>query len=283
MIHRRGVFDHDLFSDEHRFASSARSDYKGADDCPRMRTRPAEASQYKPGSTAEVVLGRIRRMIETGELKPGDRLPAERDLSERFSMSRPSLRAALHSLAGMGLLQFRHGSGTYITEGPPALSEGPLALLASLHGLTDDEMFEARMQLEVGVAGLAAERATPAQLIRMQAEITGMAGAMRDPHAYLVHDIDFHRTIAAASHNPILAALVEMVSNILYRQRQKTVARARDLEPSLAMHRRIYRAIAAHDSDRARAAMNQHLVQTQRARKLEQPAAPAKRAKRQPR
>ena len=221
-------------------------------------------------------------MIETGELKPGDRLPAERDLSERFSMSRPSLRAALHSLAGMGLLQFRHGSGTYITEGPPALSEGPLALLASLHGFTDDEMFEARMQLEVGVAGLAAERATPAHLERMKAEILGMAGAMRDPHAYLVHDIDFHRTIAAASQNPILAALVEMVSNILYRQRQKTVARARDLEPSLAMHRRIYRAVVAHDPDRARDAMNQHLVQTQRARKLEQPA-PPRRAKRQPR
>jgi GntR family transcriptional repressor for pyruvate dehydrogenase complex len=248
-----------------------------------MRTRPAEASQYKPGSTAEVVLGRIRRMIETGELRPGDRLPAERDLCERFSISRPSLRAALHSLAGMGLLQFRHGSGTYITEGPPTLNEGPLALLASLHGLTDDTMFEARMQLEVGVAGLAAERATAAHLVRMKAEIAGMAASLRDPHAYLVHDIDFHRTIASASDNPILAALVEMVSNILYRQRQKTVARARDLEPSLAMHRRIYRAIAARDPDRARDAMNQHLVQTQKARKLEQAAPPTRRAKRQPR
>jgi len=248
-----------------------------------MRTRSAEANQYKPGSTTEVVLGRIRRMIETGELKPGDRLPAERDLAQRFGMSRPSLRAALHSLAGMGLVQFRHGSGTYITEGPPALSEGPLTLLASLHGLTDDEMFEARMQLEVGVAGLAAERATLAHLTKMRAEIDGMAGAISDPHAYLVHDIDFHRAIAAASGNPILSALVEMVSNILYRQRKRTVARARDLGPSLAMHRRIYRAIAARDPERAREAMNQHLVQTQRARKLEGSAAPARRPKRQPR
>jgi GntR family transcriptional repressor for pyruvate dehydrogenase complex len=248
-----------------------------------MRTRPAEASQYKPGSTAEVVLGRIRRMIESGELKPGDRLPAERDLAQRFSMSRPSLRAALHSLAGMGLLQFRHGSGTYITEGPPVLHEGPLTLLASLHGFTDDEMFEARMQLEVGVAALAAQRATLAHLAKMRAEIAGMAAAMRDPHAYLVHDIDFHRTIAAASQNPILGALVEMISNILYRQRRQTVARARDLAPSLAMHRRIYRAIAAGDPDRARDAMNQHLVLTQKARKLESPASPAKRPKRQSR
>ncbi|HMI84803.1 MAG TPA: FadR/GntR family transcriptional regulator [Polyangiaceae bacterium] len=248
-----------------------------------MRTRTAEASQYKAGSTTEVVLGRIRRMIEAGELKPGDRLPAERELAQRFSMSRPSLRAALHSLGGMGLLQFRHGSGTYITEGPPVLSEGPLTLLASLHGFTDDEMFEARRQLEVGVAALAAERATLAHLTKMRAEIAGMAAAMRDPHAYLVHDIDFHRTIAVASSNPILGALVEMVSNILYRQRRQTVARARDLGPSLAMHRRLYRAIAARDPERAREAMNQHLLVTQKARKLEGSTPPVKRAKRQSR
>jgi GntR family transcriptional repressor for pyruvate dehydrogenase complex len=247
-----------------------------------MHTRPADASQYKSGSTVEVVLGRIRRMIETGELRPGDRLPAERDLAQRFSMSRPSLRAALHSLAGMGLLHFRHGSGTYITEGPPVLTEGPLALLASLHGFTDDEMFEARMQLEVGVAALAAERATHAHLAKMRAEIAGMVGAMSDPQVYLVHDIDFHRTIAAASDNPILGALVAMVSNILYRHRRPTVARARDLGPSLAMHRRIYRAIAAHDPAGARDAMNRHLVKTQQARKLEE-TSPPRRPKRQPR
>jgi GntR family transcriptional repressor for pyruvate dehydrogenase complex len=234
-----------------------------------MRTPPDEAKQYKAGSTAKVVLGRIRRMIEGGELKPGDRLPAERELAQRFKISRASLRAALHSLAGMGLVQFRHGSGTYITEGPPLLSEGPLALLASLHGFTDDEMFEARSQLEVGVAGLAAERASAAHLEQMRAEIAGMAAAMRDPHKYLVHDIAFHRTIAAASGNPILRVLVEMVSNILYRERRETVAQARDLAPSLAMHRRIYRAIGDADPERARQAMSQHLIQTQRARKLE--------------
>src|SRR5262245_35974971 len=126
-----------------------------------MRTRPATSRQYKAGSTAEIVRGRIQHMIETGELKPGDRLPPERELAEHFQVSRASLRSALHSIAGMGLLQFRHGSGTYITGGPPVLNEGPLSMLARLHGFTDDEMFEARRQLEVGVAGRAAERATP--------------------------------------------------------------------------------------------------------------------------
>jgi GntR family transcriptional repressor for pyruvate dehydrogenase complex len=218
-------------------------------------------------------------MIETGELKLGDRIPAERDLAERFKMSRASLRAALHSIAGMGVLQFRHGSGTYITDGPPVLSGGPLSMLARLHGFTDDEMFEARRQLEVGIAGLAAERATPEHLAKMLADITGMAEAMNDPQKYLVHDVDFHREIAAASNNPILGALVEMISTILYRQRRETVSHARDLGGSLAMHRRIYRAIASRDGLKAQEAMNQHLIQAQRARQLERPAAAAKKPK----
>jgi GntR family transcriptional regulator, transcriptional repressor for pyruvate dehydrogenase complex len=234
-----------------------------------MRTAGKDSRHYKAGSTAEVVLREIRNMIETGELKPGDRLPAERDLAKRLSMSRASLRAALHSVAGMGLLQFRHGSGTYIKEGPPVLHDGPLSLLARLHGFADDEMFEARRQLEVGVAALAAERASVADLAAMRAEIAGMADALRHPQRYLLHDMGFHRMVAKASNNPILAALVELISTILYQQRKQTVARALDLAPSLAMHRRIYRAIAAGNPARARDAMNQHLDKTQRARRLE--------------
>lgn len=227
---------------------------------------------FKAGSTAEIVLGRIRKMIETGELRPGDRLPAERELSERLKMSRGSLRAALHSLAGMGLLQARHGSGTYITDGPPVFDEGPLSMLAHLHGISDDEMFEARRQLEVGVAGLAAERAELEHLVKMQADIRGMAEALDDPPKYLMHDMSFHRQIAQASKNPILSALVEMVAAALYRERSRTVSRALDLKTSLAMHRRLYKAIESRNAEQAREAMNEHLERAQRSRHLESAA-----------
>jgi GntR family transcriptional repressor for pyruvate dehydrogenase complex len=246
-----------------------------------MRTRP-ESRQYKPGSTAEVVRKRIQHMIESGELKPGDKLPAERELAEHFKVSRASLRAALHSIAGMGLLQFRHGSGTYITDGPPVLDERPLSLLARLHGFTDDEMFEARRQLEVGVAALAAERATPDDVAALQSCIDGMAGAIDNPRKYLMPDVDFHRAVALASKNPILGSLVEMVSAALYRQRSRTVVHARDLVVSLGMHRRIAKAIAAGDSDKARAAMNRHLLAAQRARRLELRRPSASNGKRAP-
>ena len=236
-----------------------------------MSNAPAgNGTAYKTGSTAEIVLSRIRRMIETGELRPGDRLPAERELAERLKMSRGSLRAALHSLAGMGVLQFRHGSGTYITDGPPVFDEGPLSMLAQLHGITDDEMFEARRQLEVGVAGLAAERASLEHLQKMQEELKGMAAALDDPPKYLMHDVAFHRQIAEASKNPILGALVEMVGATFYRQRRRTVARALDLRASL----QIYKAIASRDAATARDAMNDHLQRAQRARSLEEASGP---------
>jgi GntR family transcriptional repressor for pyruvate dehydrogenase complex len=219
---------------------------------------------------------RIKDMIESGELKPGDRLPSERELAEQFQVSRASLRAALHSIAGMGLLQFRHGSGTYITDGPAVLDESPLSLLARLHGFSDDEMFEARRQLEVGVAALAAERATEQDIAALHACIAGMAATLDQPRKYLVHDIDFHRAVAQSSKNPILGWLVEMVSAALLKQRSRTVGQARDLKSSLSMHRRIAKAIADHDSESARAAMNQHLLRAQRARKLEPAAKPAR-------
>jgi len=104
------------------------------------------------GVTAEIVVQHVRALIERGELRPGDRLPPERELAVQLGVSRPSVRAGLRSLAAIGVLQTRHGAGTFITDGPPTLGSEPLSFLAALHGFTRDEMFEARRALEVGVA-----------------------------------------------------------------------------------------------------------------------------------
>src|SRR5262249_54370800 len=115
------------------------------------------------GSTDQVVAF-VRDLIVRGRLRPGDRLPGERELATRIGVSGPSVRAGLHALAAMGVVRSRHGSGTYIPDGPPALGSEPLSFLAALHGFTRDEMYEARRILEVEAAALAAERATPDQL-----------------------------------------------------------------------------------------------------------------------
>jgi len=231
------------------------------------------------GSTDQVV-AHIRDLIERGELRPGDRLPAERDLATQIGVSRPTLRIGLHALAAMGVVKSRHGSGTYIPEGPPALGGESLSLLAALHGITREEMYEARRLLEVGAAGLAAERATPDQLATLADEVSNLFAALDDPLRFLVHDIKFHRSVAAASGNPIIASLVEMVSALYYDRRRETAEQAsdRDLKEAADLHRRIYQAIRARDAEAARSAMSEHLIRASAHQAME--SGEPKRAKR---
>jgi GntR family transcriptional regulator, transcriptional repressor for pyruvate dehydrogenase complex len=219
--------------------------------------------------TAERVVRHLEARIESGDLKPGDRLPPERELAQQLGVSRPSVRAGLRSLVALGVVESRHGAGSFITAGPPRLSAGPLGLMAALHGFTRDEMFEARLVLEVGAAGLAAERAQGDDLAAMSEEIAGMFASLGDPHSFLLHDVRFHRAIAVASHNPVLAALVEMVSTFNYERRRLTVERSRDLKEAADLHRRVYAAVRDHDVERARREMTTHLDRARRAQASE--------------
>jgi GntR family transcriptional repressor for pyruvate dehydrogenase complex len=219
----------------------------------------------KNGLMAEEVVIQVREMIRQGSLKPGDRLPPERELAKRLGISRASLRHGLRFLTAIGVLTSRRGSGTYIAAGPPALDSEPLRMLADLHRFTPDEMFEARKLLEVGLAGLAAQNAQPEQLATMSEEVTEMYATLDDPQEYLVHDIRFHRAVAAASGNQILAALMNMVSAVMYERRRATVERATDLKESVEFHRQIYRLIRAGNAEEARAAMTEHLELAHRA------------------
>jgi GntR family transcriptional repressor for pyruvate dehydrogenase complex len=210
----------------------------------------------------QVVVAHIRDLIEKGLVRPGDKLPAERDLAVQIGVSRPTVRVGLRALAAMGIVESKHGSGTYIPDGPPALGSQSLSLLAALHGFTREEMYDARRVLEVGAAGMAAEHATPDQLATIADEVTNLFSTLDDPLLFLVHDIRFHRAVADASGNPIIAALVEMVSALYYDRRRGTAEQAsdRDLREAAELHRRIYQAIRARNSEAARNAMNEHLT-----------------------
>ncbi|HER20134.1 MAG TPA: FadR family transcriptional regulator, partial [Chromatiales bacterium] len=200
-------------------------------------------------STRDRVVEHVRRLIESGVLHPGDRLPSERDLALELGLSRPSVRSGLEALESMGVVVSRRGAGTYIANGPPTLGTEPLSLLASLHGFSQNEMFEARLVLEVGVAALAAVNSSPEQLATMAEEVTEMFASLEDPAAFLLHDVRFHRAVADGCGNRVLAALMEMVSAQFYQLRKETISRARDLRESAEMHRRVYRAIRARDAE----------------------------------
>ncbi len=233
-----------------------------------MSTERAGPAVEMP-STRDRVVQHVRRLIESGGLKRGDRLPGERDLAHELGVSRPSVRSGLEALESMGVVVSRRGAGTFIAEGPPDLGREPLSLLASLHGFTPAEMFEARLVLEVGIAGLAAQHAEGEPLAAMAEETTEMFASVEDPAAFLRHDVRFHRAVAAGCGNRVLAALMEMVAGQFYELRKETVERARNLRESAEMHRRIFRAIRARDADAARAAMTEHLNLARHAQDLE--------------
>ena len=222
-------------------------------------------------TTSEQVAARLREMIHRGELRPGDRLPAERDLAKQLGVSRPTLRGGIRSLTTVGVLRARQGAGTFVVDvdESPALDGGPLRLMASLRGFTPAEMFEARRALEMAIAGLAAERVTGDDLAAIAEELAAMFAALDEPEVFLAHDMRFHQAVAAASGNRILTALMNMLATILFDERRKTVRRARDLKESAEMHRRVYRAVRDRDPEAARAAMRDHLTLAERAQASE--------------
>src|SRR5207237_8101421 len=121
----------------------------------------AVRERHDIGDSAAAVVAHVRQLIDRGALGPGARLPPERDLALQVGVSRPTVRAGLRTLAALGVVRSRRGSGTYIPDGPPTLAAEALSFLAALHKVTGDDVYEARRVLEVAAPGMAAEPATP--------------------------------------------------------------------------------------------------------------------------
>jgi GntR family transcriptional regulator, transcriptional repressor for pyruvate dehydrogenase complex len=205
------------------------------------------------------VVNHIRAMIEDGTLKPGEKIPPEREFAQKLKISRASLRTGIGYMAAMGIMKVRHGVGTFIAQGPPEIGKSSLGLLGALHGFKSWQMFEARLVLESKMAALAAERGKEEHFTLLAEEVAEMYATVDDPEEYLIHDVRFHRAIAQASGNPILASLMETITSALYDGRRKTVGLTRSLKDSADVHREIYRAIRSRNPAEAHRLMERHI------------------------
>jgi GntR family transcriptional repressor for pyruvate dehydrogenase complex len=218
----------------------------------------------RTGSTVE----RIGELIQTGALRPGDRLPPEGDLASELAVSRSSLREAVRALTFMGVLRTRQGDGTYVTEldGATLLESLGFAVdLASDRTLL--EFFQLRRLLEPAAAALAAGLATDTDLADLGACLARMeeAAAAGDSDRFIDADLDFHHTVTGVVGNEVLSGLLRALglrSVRGHRWRARTDRAA--LDRSLAEHRAILDAVAAHDGDAARAAATAHLLAGER-------------------
>ncbi len=213
----------------------------------------------------ELVVQRIKELLERGELKAGSRLPPERELAEMLHISRPSLRTALKALSVMGIIHAKPGAGTYIADSLPEVFTEPMRFMTLINNTSDEEMFEARLIIEAGLAELAAERAVDEDIKAMNVELDAMRASINDPENYLKHDIQFHQAIARAANNKLMSGVMDTVAQLLFNLRRETIRHAGDFEEANEWHLKIVEAIKKHDSKRAKEMLTNHLRASQAA------------------
>jgi GntR family transcriptional regulator, transcriptional repressor for pyruvate dehydrogenase complex len=210
-------------------------------------------------AVAADAIATIKEMIVRGEIKAGQRLPAERDLAVRLGVSRPSLREAIRALIALNILESRHGEGTFVSTLEPELLAEPIDFLLQVNTTALVALFEARRALEAGVASLAAERATDLELAQLEDFVLLGRGKVGDPEAFIEHDVEFHARLRQAARSPILASLLSSVNTLSYESRRYTAQSAATRSRALADHERMIKVLKARDPQAAHMAMVEHL------------------------
>jgi GntR family transcriptional regulator, transcriptional repressor for pyruvate dehydrogenase complex len=207
----------------------------------------------------EEVVGQLHQLIEAGKLKAGDRLPSERELAETFRVSRSSVREAIKTLENERLVISRPGSGTFITAVNIEAIIPPLASLLSRGKDALIDLFEMRRLVEPSIAALAAERATPADILHLKEICAAQEQQIKRRTSAVESDAAFHLSIGQATHNSALQRLVASIVEILKPMREKSLQTPGRAHKSLASHREILVAIERHDPEQARQAMQRHI------------------------
>jgi len=227
--------------------------------------RAGDKAVYKLVRTSrlyEQIVQQIEDSILKGALKPGDQLPAERDLAQRFGVSRTAVREAVKALREKGLVEAYSGRGTFITDGTSQAVRQSLDLVAKIgqpEGST--HLAEMRAILEPEIAALAAVRAQEPELATMREAVAVMDRAGKDPDAYIEADLDFHLALAEGAANPLILSLIDSIVGLLREQRMRIFAVPGGPERGQVHHKRILDAMERRDADDARAAMKAHLQQ----------------------
>lgn len=234
---------------------------------------PAGSSPRRAGGSAvyklvrssrlyEQIVQQIEESIVKGVLKAGDQLPAERELAQRFGVSRTAVREAVKALREKGLVEAYSGRGTFITDGTTQAVRQSLDLMVKIgqpEGST--HLAEVRSILEPEIAALAAARIQESELATMREAVAMMDAAGQDPDAYIEADLDFHLALAEGADNPLILSLLDSIVGLLREQRLRIFKVPGGPERGQIHHKRILDAVERRDAEDARKAMRDHLVQ----------------------
>ena len=205
------------------------------------------------------IVDQIRTLIAAGRIKPGDRLPPERELAELFKASRNSVRDAIRVLEQMGLIESRQGDGTYVRSVSPEERAEPLALLLLQSRTQMRELWEVRRVLEPALAEFAAARITDEELGELEAILDSQRRKVEAGFIALEEDTAFHNGIAEAARNTVMLRALDTLVDLLRQSREGSLQQHDRPAYSLAGHRRILAALRRRDPEGARAEMLRHL------------------------
>jgi len=212
----------------------------------------------RPSRSVEVAQSLLSYLL-SGDLSPGDRIPSERSLSEILGVGRGAVREALKSLMLLGLIEVRQGDGTYLSSTNssllPQIVEWGI-MLGEQHIL---DLVEARQEVEISLAGLAAARRTAEDIEALGAALQAMRERVGDIGAYIEADVNFHLVVADISRNSVLAGVLANIRTLLRVWTTRVVTDAASVQDSLALHPPVFEAIRDGDVEAARTAMRQHM------------------------
>jgi GntR family transcriptional repressor for pyruvate dehydrogenase complex len=207
----------------------------------------------------EEIIAQIREELVDGRLKPGDRLPSERELSAKFQVSRASVREAIRALESMEVVTTRTGDGTFVATGSEILFSPLVSIILQQKDVLLD-IFEARKVIEPEIAGLAAKRATPEEIRQMEEMLEEQARQIARGESGLEADTAFHSLLTQSTKNKVFLRLNDAVVDSLYESRERSLHVYGRPARSLAGHREILKAIRAKNPAQARNAMLRHLT-----------------------
>ncbi len=209
----------------------------------------------------DIILQRLINLILDEGLRPGDRLPTERDLMTRLSVGRSSLREAVRVLSTIGVVEVNVGEGMFVGNGGSSALTLPLSWGLLMNDDSAREVIETRRIIEVELAGLAAQRATDEDIAMIKGDVTQLEASQDDGPAFVRIDLDFHLAIARAAHNQVMFHILETLQQVVRAWMDKVTEEYFEgrPQPAFAEHAAVAEAIAARDEPQARQAMRGHL------------------------
>jgi Transcriptional regulators len=227
--------------------------------------RPEAGQAASKGDASERIALEIRRSLAERSMRPGDRIGTEQDLAAEYGVSRPTVREALRLLSSAHLIRSSRGPGGGVfvastpSEGMSRTLSASIAALLETHDLSLRELMDARIHLEVPLAGLAAERATTETVLKLDAAIAALGLEGADARWVRNADACFHRTIALTAGNALLRTFMSWTLDVLQPSLFELLGDALDGELILDQHGEILRAIRRGQSAAAERAMRRHL------------------------